>query len=249
VDVARSPFCLTALGGIDLDPGFNAPAAARVRPDDSGGVTSSFYQAHWYVNPVLYWLEVVLDNPCLEKKPFDLAYLTELDPSWPDSELTLILNPDASLFANVPAQAACAADCVTSSAGFARKDLFWCAGCQGSMYPLNGHVQNHIGGVQASSLVMQRLTAKMHREGLIWSAEGSAGLCGYYIRPQMDKSAYKYSMLYPRPQTQKVNGRCCQPYGRSTALWGAGREYPYKGEDFSYMIWRKRNCCMGVVGF
>ncbi|WP_422822808.1 TraU family protein [Vibrio fluvialis] len=26
-------------------------------------------------------------------------------------------------------------------------------------------------------------------------------------------------------------------------MWGAGREFPYKGEDFTYLIWRKRTCC------
>jgi len=28
-------------------------------------------------------------------------------------------------------------------------------------------------------------------------------------------------------------------------VWGAGRQYPYKGEDFSYEIFRKKNCCLG----
>ena len=245
VEVVRKPFCLTSLGGIDLDPGFAAPAAGRKRGEESG-VTTSFYQAHWYANPILYWLEVLLDNACLDKSPFDIAYLTELDPLWADDELTYLLNPDVTLFANLPAQAACAADCVAASSGFPSANLFWCGGCQGSLYPLNGHVQHHIGGVQASSLLMQRLTAKMHRQGLIWSADGDEGLCGYYPQWQMDKSNYKYQMLFPVPQTQKLAGKCCQPYGRTTTQWGAGKEFPYQGEDFAYLIFRKRNCCQGV---
>jgi conjugal transfer pilus assembly protein TraU len=248
VDIVRKPFCLSSLGGIDLDPGFDAPEAGRKRGDDSG-TAHSFYQAHWYVNPILYWLEVLLDNACLDKSPFDIAYLTELDPIWADDELTYLINPDVTLFANLPAQAACAADCVTASAGFPNDKLFWCAGCQGSLYPLNGHVQHHIGGVQASSLLLQRLTAKMHRQGLIWSASGSEGLCGYYPKLQMGKSDYKYQMLFPVPQTQKVAGKCCQPYGRTTTVWGAGKEFPYKGEDFAYLVFRKRNCCQGALGF
>ncbi|UJS26417.1 conjugal transfer pilus assembly protein TraU [Thiothrix winogradskyi] len=248
VDIVRKPFCLSSLGGIDLDPGFDAPEAGRKRGDDSG-TAHSFYQAHWYVNPILYWLEVLLDNACLDKSPFDIAYLTELDPIWADDELTYLINPDVTLFANLPAQAACAADCVTASAGFPNDTLFWCAGCQGSLYPLNGHVQHHIGGVQASSLLLQRLTAKMHRQGLIWSASGSEGLCGYYPKLQMGKSDYKYQMLFPVPQTQKIAGKCCQPYGRTTTVWGAGKEFPYKGEDFSYLVFRKRNCCQGALGF
>jgi conjugal transfer pilus assembly protein TraU len=208
--------------------------------------TSSFYQVHWYVDPIIFWLEAIFDNACLEQSSFDVAYLTELDPMWNDDELTFIFNPDVALFGNLPARAACAADCVSATAGFPSNALFWCAGCQGSLYPLNGNVQAHIGGVQASSLEMTRLIAKMHREGLMWAASGEDGLCGYYPQPIMDKTGYKYQMLYPVPQTAKIAGKCCQPLGRSTILWGAGKEYPFEGEDFAYMVFRKRNCCQGA---
>ena len=104
----------------------------------------------------------------------------------------------------------------------------------------------HIGGVQASTLITQRMTAKMHRELLVWGASGNRGQCGYYPQPVMDKRNYKMTMLHPIPQTEKIDGKCCQPYGRTTAIWGAGREFPYQGEDFAYLIFRKRNCCASV---
>ena len=28
-------------------------------------------------------------------------------------------------------------------------------------------------------------------------------------------------------------------------VWGAGKEYPVRGEDFAFMLFRKRNCCVG----
>jgi hypothetical protein len=115
-----------------------------------------------------------------------------------------------------------------------------------SLYPLNGNVAAHIGGVQASTLIAQRMTAKMHRELLVWGAAGNRGQCGYYPQPLMDKRNYKMTMLHPVPQTDKLDGRCCQPYGRTTAIWGAGKEFPYQGEDFAYLIFRKRNCCASV---
>ena len=99
---------------------------------------------------MLYWLEVLLDFACLEQGGFDLAYLTEVDPLWKDDELTLIINPDAILFANPLAIAACAADCVAASIGFGLAPLFWCAGCQGGLYPMDGYLPTHIGGVQSS---------------------------------------------------------------------------------------------------
>ena len=45
--------------------------------------------------------------------------------------------------------------------------------------------------------------------------------------------------------TAKDGGRCCQPFGRSTIVWGAGKEYPARGEDFAFILFRKRNCCVG----
>lgn len=242
IEAVRRPYCFVSLGGVKIDPGIDAPAHAQER----GG--KSFYQMHYYTSPLIYWLEVILDNPCLEQGVFDLAYMTELDPLWADSELTFILNPDAVLFANPLAQAACSADCVAATAGFPSNQLFWCAGCQGSMYPLDGWVGSHIGGVQASTLLMQRMINKMHREGAIWGAHGKDGQCGFYPIPLMDKRAYKSQMTYPIPNTQKENGRCCQPLGRSTVISGSGKEYPYKGEDFAYMLFRKRDCCQGAVG-
>lgn len=243
VDVVRKPFCMTSLGGIDMNPGFDAPHGTQEKRDNSD--MSSFYQAHWYVDPIFVVLEAVLDSACLEQQVFDVAYLTELDPLWNDDEMTSIINPDSFLFGNLVARLACGADCVASSMGFGSNILFWCAGCHGSMYPLNGHVAAHIGGVQASSLIVSRLIAKMHREGLMWAASGEAGMCGYYPQLLMDKTNYKYQMHFPVAQ-DKINGKCCQPLGRSTIVWGAGKEIPGAGEDFAYMIFRKRNCCQGA---
>ena len=245
-EVVKTPYCFPTLGGITIDMGVHAPAHGR-EPGAKKGTKTSFYQVHWYVNPLLYLAEILLDSNCLDKQGFDLGYLTELDPLWADSESTFILNPDAALFTNVVAKAACAADCVAATAGFSINSLFWCAGCQGSMYPLTGWVGSHISGIQASSLLMQRMTNKLHREGLMWQASGSDAQCGYQIQPIMDKNNYKSQLIYPVPRTAKVFGKCCSPYGRTTLHWQSGKELPYQGgENFSYQVYRKRDCCQGA---
>jgi conjugal transfer pilus assembly protein TraU len=244
IDVTRTPYCFVSLGGISINPGIPAPSGeVRITPD---GRQNSIYQAHWYIDPIFYWLGIILDNPCMEKAEFDLAYMTELDPTWQNDELSFLLNPEVALFSNPIAQAACAGDCVLSTLGFGSDLLFWCAGCQGSIYPLNGHVGAHASAIQASSLIVQRFVAKGHRMGILQGTGGSDAMCGYQYMPLMDKGQYKYHMLYPVAQTQKIAGRCCQPLGRTTVLWGAGRSIPYIGEDFAYMIFRKRDCCLGV---
>lgn len=62
MEAVRKPFCLASLGGIDLDPGIPAPAGRVSHAPKGMGDGGSFYQAHFYVNPVLYWLEVVTDS-------------------------------------------------------------------------------------------------------------------------------------------------------------------------------------------
>ncbi len=244
VEVVRKPYCFPSLGGVVIDAGIPAPPHGRDHKQSQ--VSTAFYQVHWYTNPLFFWLQVLVDDDCLEQGSFDLAYMTEVDPLWEDSVTTFILNPDAALFANPIAQAACAADCIAATTGFPLNELFWCAGCQGSMYPLNGWVGVHNGGVNASVLLAERMTNKMHREGLVWAASGVHGLCGYYPQPLMDKTNYKLQMVYPVPATDPIAGQCCQPYGRSTAVWGSGKSFPIKGEDFTYQIFRKRDCCQGA---
>lgn len=248
IGVSRKPFCLVSLGGVEIDPGVDAPEHGRSLngTGSESGQTDAFYQAHYYQDPILYWMEVVMDNPCMEKSPFDLAYLTEVDPMWNDDELTLIINPEANMFTSMASHAACAADCVAATDGVPQKELFWCAGCQGSLYPLTGNLSNHTSGPISSSVILQRLLTKMHRQFTLQSANGSEGLCGYYPQPLIDKREYKYTMLYPIPQTEKVGGQCCQPLGRTTQIWASGKEFPYDGEDFAYQVFRKRDCCQGA---
>ena len=179
LDVTRTPWCFPNLGGHTINPGLHA---ARGRTGSSGGdgAAGSVWHAHLYMCPLLSWIGALLDLGCLEAGGLDIAWTSELDPAWLDDELSFLLNPEAALFANLPAQAACAADCAASSTGLPLDPLFWCAGCQGGMYPLTGNVTAHVGGVQASLLTAQRLLYWLHRAGLAWGTAGSGALCGRY---------------------------------------------------------------------
>ena len=240
VDVTRVPFCMVNMGGLQLGRstiGYGIHGAGG-----EGRTRSSFYQVHWYVYPVIYWLELMVDFLCLEQSDFDVTYITELDPLWNEDELSFILNPEAALFGKPIAQSACAADCTAASAGFPLDPLFWCGGCQGSLYPFTGNNAAHHGGVQASLLMTQRMIAKLHRELLLWGTSGQEAQCKKIILPIIKKSQYKTQMTYPRPTTR--GPMACNPLGRTEVIWGTGREFPYKGEDFGYLIWRKVNCCI-----
>lgn len=240
VDVTRTSFCFVNLGGVKVSPGLQVGQGA-VESDEAGSVSSS-YHVHWYIYPVLAILNLLTEFVCMEWGGFDVGYVTELDPLWQDDELTFILNPEAILFANPMAQAACAADCVAASSGMPLDPLFWCGGCQGSLYPLNGRIQNHVSGVQASLLAAERMTYKLHRMGILWGSIGKEALCSRYPMPIMQKSQYRSQLIYPIPTTS--GPFACNPYGRTTTLYEIGREFPVKGEDFGWMVWRKRSCCV-----
>lgn len=298
VEVTRTPYCMVTLGfEMDMGIGDNAMGSTNQSPDSYHGNKTTFRHVHWYINPVMGLMGVLLDSKCLEPKGFDIAYLSEIDPTHIDEEMERILNPESYLFGNVVSQLACSVDCVDATTGFGDNTLYWCDGCNGTIYPMTGFIPNTYGGVQASSLMTHRVTAKLHRMLTQWSGAGPNGMCGYSLQINMDKRQYKYSMLYPSSQSSVDNGsyptsgqaldlagisgvtgtngtlgttsnggttntaamnayaqqaqqaqssqflRCCQPYGRTTIIWGSLREIPETGEDFGYAIFRKRDCC------
>jgi conjugal transfer pilus assembly protein TraU len=243
VDVTRTPWCLVNMGGLQIAGGNNSVNAGSIatRGGSSGHLKHSFYQVHVYTYPVIYWLNLLTDFACLTAGDFDIPYLSELDPLWNDDKISFVLNPEAALFNNQIAQLACAADCLAASGdGTPLEKLFWCAGCQGSMHPFSGSVSAHVGGVQASLLVTQKFLATLHRTLALKGYMGKQGLCGYYNMPIMNKAQYKAQMLYPVAATNKG----CYFLGHTDITWNSGKEFPFQGEDFGYLIWRKRNCCM-----
>lgn len=242
IDVTRTPYCLVNMGGTRISQTHINAGGHTTKKGKGNKTRHAFYQVHWYVYPVIYWLELLADFICLEKQNFDLAWMSELDPTWNDEESGALMNPEAILFANPIAQVACVADCVATIGGLSIDKLFWCAGCQGSLYPYGGNVEGHTGGVSSSLLVAERFTAKLHRMLVLPGTSGKKALCASYRMPIIKKSQYKYQMTYPIPQTNKKTG--CHPLGRSETLLASGKEFPVKGEDFGYLVWRKRTCCV-----
>lgn len=243
VDVTMKPWCFVNLGGISIKPGFDIGRGTYSYTNQLGGngQNSAKWNVHWYVYPLLYWMQIVTDFVCLEQGGFDIAYVTEIDPLWQDDTLTTLINPEAAVFANPIAQVACAADCIAASAKLPFDQLFWCAGCHGGFYPLNGNISDHTNPLQSSRLAAERMAYKLHREGLAWGTAGGKAMCHTYPMPIMRKQQYRMQMVNPAPM---VRGRfACPTIGASDLEPGTGKTYPVVGEDIGYLIWRKRNCC------
>lgn len=240
VDVTRHAYKLIGLGGMSIGKE-SVKNKGSVGNSETGSMTS-FYHVHWYEYPILSLLGVFTDFDCVDKGGLDCAYMSELDPLWNDDQLSAILNPEAALFSNTLAQLACVGDCAKSTFSTPSDALFWCAGCEGSLYPFTGHVAHHIGGIQASSLLVNRIIAKLHRMAAL-KGFGENDFCQPRLMPIIKKSLYKTQLVHPVAQT---SGQC-HALGKSDLLWGAGKSYPIEGEDFVYLIWIKKQCCLDAV--
>lgn len=239
VDVTRKPYCMVNLGmQMHMKEKDTQGLGGSAMPSSVG--RNAFYYVHWYKYPVVYWLQILTSMACLEGGDMDIAYLTELDPTWNDSELAFSINPEASLFTTPLVRMACAADATKSLYSTAIDGLFWCQGSQGSTYPLSGHVSFQTSPLQAATLLAERMDFKMHREGLVKDSigSGSPGVCYSYPSPILPKSRYRYQLTNTLPDAAS-----CHPFGQSTTLWETGHMYPGDGDNFGFMIWRKRNCC------
>ncbi|WP_414057635.1 conjugal transfer pilus assembly protein TraU, partial [Pantoea dispersa] len=163
-DVTREPGVMVNMGGFKIDLGRTGTGRGGQSDAPTPG---SFYHVHWYKYPLIFWLNIITSEGCMQTGDMDIAYLSEVDPLWNDSTLAMILNPEVALFSNLLAQGACAADSIASTAGMPLDPLFWCAGAQGSMYPFTGYTSNEFSPLEASLLVSERMAFKLHREGLV----------------------------------------------------------------------------------
>lgn len=270
VEVVRSPYCSPTLGGKRIKSEVRLTGKSKADAND-GEDPLSFYQYHYYSFPLYLILDLLVSTDCNRDGylDLDLMYLSEVDPTWNDDELSFLMNPEVAVFANPIAQAACVADCAASSAGNGISSMYWCAGCWGGLYPFSGHINRSANPVRDSSLLATRAVAALHRRGLAHKTYGDDAKCGGFIAPFIPKDQYRMSMLYPvaeanstvstpsdtgeppppppaegEPGSAMYSQGCCHEIGTSTMLWGEWRNIPQIGEDFVYMLWRYSDCCM-----
>ncbi|ALU46122.1 TraU family protein [Pseudoalteromonas rubra] len=278
VEVTTIPWCSAGLGGIRLQDTFEGLGYSNEAPKSGSRETGGFYQYHYYSYPIMLMLQMFVLPECYSDYiDFDLLYLSEVDPLWHNDLLALLLNPEAVIFSNPIAMAYCAYDCVRATADAPIESAFPCAGCDGNLYPLTGHVNPQPDQVAATSLISQRALASLHRRGLAKKTMGKVAQCEPQWAPMMPRSQYRFSMLYPVPeasgqiapdfisgtrddgevaqqagsgQTIEPFTQCCHPMGMSTARWcvpAGGRKRPGKDTTFMYLIWNYRDCCVRNV--
>jgi hypothetical protein len=194
-----------------------------------------------------------------------IPWFSELDVSWRHQELAKLFSPgkgkELKSKANVESMKNCEKDCEASNKRepvLENNDYWWCAGCLGPLYPLTGHVGNHIGGIQSSSLIMHRALAKIHflRTFFEWPTGYDPNeYCHQRVFNYLPKTFYKTQLVYPTPdkKTTKIGNYkkgYCHPFGQSVQGWATAKkkseaqQRPDGGEDFTYLVWTKVQCCI-----
>ncbi|MFW9603442.1 MAG: TraU family protein [Trichlorobacter sp.] len=242
VEAVREPFCFPALGtGLSLNDPTHLTGVSR--SSSHGDSSLGFMQLHYYRFPAWQMLGLLTDLPCMEQSPFDLAYLSEVDPLWNDDLLSHLVNPEALLFANPVTQLSCMADSAAVSIGTPLDQLFWCLGSWGSTYPLSGSMAES-DPITLSAGLTARLLFKLGREGVLPdTASNSCARQGVYM-PLLLKGNYRLQPVRPVVRHEAI------PIGRSPLVWGSGLNPPLgltgrSPDNFLYAITRRRLCCVG----
>lgn len=233
IETVKDPWCFPSLG---FHIGSNKGGwlgGVSVTPTTRGKSSQSFFQAHYWIFPVWSAMEILVDFMCVEHSGIDVAYITEVDPLWQDDHLNFILNPESLLFANPVAALACAVDSVSTTTGYAFSPLFWCIGST-SAYPLTGHVHDDH-ELKSASSVAARMVYKLSRQLAI--CDTGVNLCTCVPTPIWIKHNYRLQIARP------VRDSGCHPFGRTDLIWGHGKNPPFIGDNFVWMLFRKRVCC------
>ena len=239
VEFQRVSGCSSVLNGIRF-PFNRLNQGTQNKAEERPGDMLTYRHYHYYAFPVMLMLDMFVPGHCNPGAfhDLDVMYMSEVDPTWTNDELAFFTNPEAALVGTPMAIGACIPDAVASNLGKPMKRLFWCAGSWGTIYPFSGNVLGRDGILRTTSVMAVRTLAALHRRGLEWGTVGRETMCGGAILPVLPKNQYRFSLMYPTPETTDNHG-----LGETTLTWGLSRTIPGVGEDPIYIVWRWLDCC------
>ena len=232
IDTVSEPCCMMPLG-TNINPSEGMKLSGSL--GRTGNQSKAFQQVHYYQFPAWAVLDLFTDIPCLEETEFDVAMMTEVLPTWNNEILAAVVNPEAVLFGNPAAALACAADSAGALVNKPSNELFWCMGSWGNTYPLSGSI-TATDYVAANAGLAARSIYLMGRMGLLKDTAYDG--CSFGFTPIWRKNRYKLQLMKP------VKDNECQSIGKSGLLWTNGKHPAVDGDNFSWMMFRKVNCCV-----
>ncbi|MCD9046897.1 TraU family protein [Luteimonas sp. MHLX1A] len=240
VETVREPGCFPSIGTeVDLG-GVQGLMHGGGRKEDAN--ETGYHSTHVYTFPVSAILDMITSALCTSSSSYDvdLVSISEIDPTHSDAELSMVINPEAVLFANPVAQAVCIADAAAASTYKPLLFAFWCMGSWGNNYPLTGY-SNTRSQVQGASLNGTRAVATMHKRGLASLHYGDSAVCSSHPYPTFPKQQYRWQVMYPMPQTNSNDWT-----GAATILSREWRKVPITGEDWVQVMSTYEECCIHI---
>lgn len=281
IEVVETPGC-SPLTGINLGTALNV-ALSSVLPkgkdsttSDGGGNSQSGFRHFNIWQSILPWFLGLPVASCAPWMPFETSLIS---PPWNanDPVIPNLLYPEWNLlYQSVIGFVQSTASCVNTTTGIRALQpiddaMYWELGCWGKSLPANGRYADN-DPVRASSLIAGRSlfhSARFFGNGF-WQSAGGQSVCGPVPTPFPQKSAFKYSMMYPFTETgmfdpaglasqaitspltsieqlnplSAVFGSCAHRLGESHWLWGMGKHKMTSPKDYIYMQWRWVDCCV-----
>ena len=239
IETVKTPYCSPALGGLSLASAGQVAGAIRnfggyQNMTDPTGTDNSFRNMHEFWFPTGVIMNRFVDAACTQfRYDLDIAYLSELDPTFTNDQLANLTTPEAALFASPPAVMACVADAVAATAYKPLEALPHCVGSWGQLFPYTGNTVNANSAPRDASLTAARGLAMLHRRGLMPLTHTDAAVCAEFPWQQ-----YKMATYYPIPERSGTHW-----LGASTLRWGEWRNIPAVGEDFLFTTFSWKDCC------
>lgn len=236
IDSVSDPYCMMPLGTQLSNPQIGTKGGTAHNSNEADGEVIHFKQMHYYKFPAWALLDLFRDVPCLTEKEFDIAFMSEVNPAWNNDILSMLINPESALFSNPLSQASCVSDSISASTqGRPVNSLFWCMGSWGSTYPLSGSITSNDTS-EAHAGIVSRGMFLMGRLGLL--KDTNIDGCGFKYNPIWKKSSYKLHQMKP------VTDSSCHAIGKSSLIWGAGKSPVTRGDNSSWMMFRRVKCCV-----
>jgi len=241
-EFTRKPGCFPVLGA-EIPVPENTLGSLGSGLD--GGSDIGFLHAHLYSFPLFAMLNLFSDLNCgrSEYLDMDLLYASELDPAWQSELRALREFPESRLTASAAGVSSCGADAMAAYNGKVNNALPHCAGAWGYLYPLTGWTGTSGGTAENTSLLAARMLTLLHRRGLLRNTMGDQALCSGEHSLTMDKTLYRFSMIYPVPESGRSHF-----WGEPVTAWQGDMRIPPGVHEAVYVVWRYRNCCLGAGG-
>lgn len=247
-EVVDNAGCLPAMGGKKVLSGPLASKAQSNRdegaPDPeniSHGQKLRNMSVHWYNYPVFSLLEVFSTLACNTTAGFDIADMTELDPTWSHPLLADMLHPLTFLVANIFATAACIPDAVAATAYLPINSLFWCMGSQGTLYPNAGWVPQELNGIADANFHMlgKFMQGRVQFGGMLTTI-GPEATCTSMYKPVLTRDQYRFEPILP------VGSNRTAIMGASALKWAFTPPLnPNPSRvDNTFLIWQGKQCCV-----